>query len=160
MKNTNSNIHFTHFSVNFFEHTIIGTKASFNKAGRGQGAIYEELTLLISRHPDFTLAIKEQKVRSNKKKETYTGLTLKFMKDYIATTKSAESDLKEFDRVKAYAKEHDHPIYPFMKKWFLEKYENFNMEEARKAISAYQQSQARNYGEETYTSEAALLLGA
>ena len=34
----------THFTINFFEETISGTKTSFNRAGRGISPYYEELT--------------------------------------------------------------------------------------------------------------------
>ena len=56
------------FTINFFEKTIVGTKASFNKAGKGFGPEYEELTSKMAAHPDFTLEVKEQKSKTTKRK--------------------------------------------------------------------------------------------
>ena len=50
MNTTKSNVRFT---INFFEQTITGTKASFSKAGKGFGPEYEELTSKMAAHPGF-----------------------------------------------------------------------------------------------------------
>lgn len=47
------------FTIDFFNKTITGTKASFDKAGKGFGAEYEELTAKMAAHPDFELRVKE-----------------------------------------------------------------------------------------------------
>ena len=73
------------FTLNFFDKTITGTKASFNKANKGFGPEYEELTAKMAAHPDFELRVKEQKVKTIKSKRTYEGMDYKFMEDYIAT---------------------------------------------------------------------------
>ena len=62
------------FTLNFFEKTITGTKASFNKANKGFGPEYEELTAKMAAHPDFTLEVKEQKAKATKAKKTYEGM--------------------------------------------------------------------------------------
>ena len=54
------------FTLNFFDKTITGTKASFNKANKGFGPEYEELTAKMAAHPDFELRVKEQKVQSSR----------------------------------------------------------------------------------------------
>ena len=41
---TNKTASTTRFTLDFFNKTISGTKASFNKANKGFGAEYEELT--------------------------------------------------------------------------------------------------------------------
>ena len=61
MKKTNESA--TRFTVDFFEKKIFGTKASFNKASKGTGDAYKELTRLMNAHPDFKLVEKEQKKR-------------------------------------------------------------------------------------------------
>ena len=48
------------FTLNFFDKTITGTKASFNKANKGFGPEYEELTSKMAAHPDFTLVADEE----------------------------------------------------------------------------------------------------
>ena len=70
------------FTLNFFDKTITGTKASFNKANKGFGPEYEELTAKMAAHPDFELRVKEQKVKTTKSKRTYEGMDYKFMEDY------------------------------------------------------------------------------
>ena len=77
------------FTLNFFDKTITGTKASFNKANKGFGPEYEELTSKMAAHPDFTLVVKEQKTKTTKAKRTYEGMDYKFMEDYIATFEDA-----------------------------------------------------------------------
>ena len=52
------------FIIDFINKKIIGTKASFDKASKGSGAIYEELATKVAKHPAFELVIKEQKKRS------------------------------------------------------------------------------------------------
>ena len=79
------------FVINFVDKTITGTKASFDKAGKGEGAIYEELAAKVAAHPDFELVVKEQKKRSNKAKQTYDGLTFDLMKKFIAIQPNSAS---------------------------------------------------------------------
>ena len=43
------------FSVDFIGKMISGTKASFDKAKKGNGPIYEELARKVANHPDFDL---------------------------------------------------------------------------------------------------------
>ena len=128
------------FTLNFFEKTITGTKASFNKANKGFGPEYEELTAKMAAHPDFTLIIKEQKHKTTKAKRTYDGLNFKFMEDYIATFES-EAMMKEYEAVKKKAEDCGTKTYPLTKKWFLAKFSDmeggFNMAEAREDISKY-----------------------
>lgn len=90
------------FEVNFFNKSIAGTKAAFNKASKGEGAHYEELTRLMAQHPDFRLVIKEQKIQKEKK-ETYEGLTFKLMKEYISIQKNSKALMEAFEEVKKFA---------------------------------------------------------
>ena len=45
------------FIIDFINKKIIGTKASFDKASKGSGAIYEELATKVAKHPAFELVI-------------------------------------------------------------------------------------------------------
>ena len=69
-KNTTSTERFT---IDFISKKIIGTQASFNKASKGTGEIYEELASKIARHPNFAVAVKEQKKHITKVKRTPAG---------------------------------------------------------------------------------------
>ena len=125
------------FTINFVKKTITGTKASFDKAGKGEGTIYEELAAKMAAHPRFKLVIKEQKKRSTKSKETYDGLNFDLMEKFIAIQPNATSLMKGYEGARKMAKEIGSSVYPFTKKWFLGQFKNFNVAEARKAISDY-----------------------
>ena len=130
------------FTLNFFDKTITGTKASFNKAGKGFGPEYEELTSKMAAHPGFALVVKEQKQKTTKAKKTYEGLDFTFMENYIATLANAEEISKKYAEVKAMAKATKCAVYPFTKKWFLETFKDFDMEEAKEAIYDYRVAMA------------------
>lgn len=128
------------FTLNFFDKTITGTKASFNKANKGFGPEYEELTSKMAAHPDFKLVVKEQKTKTTKAKKTYEGMDYKFMEAYIATFEDA-SMVKEYEAVKQMAEDCGTKAYPLTKKWFLGKFSDmeggFDMEAAKKDISNF-----------------------
>ena len=135
------------FTLNFFDKTITGTKASFNKANKGFGPEYEELTSKMAAHPDFTLVVKEQKTKSTKAKKTYDGLDFKFMEDYISTLDNAVALMKKYEAVKQMAKDCDTKVYPLTKKWFLGEFSDmeggFDMEAAKKDIANYRIAKAQ-----------------
>ena len=134
------------FTLNFFDKTITGTKASFNKANKGFGPEYEELTSKMAAHPDFTLVVKEQKTKTTRAKRTYEGMDFKFMEDYIATFEDA-SVVKEYEAVKKMAEDCGTKAYPLTKKWFLSKFSDmegsFDMEAAKKDISDFRIAKAQ-----------------
>ena len=134
------------FSVDFFNSKITGTKASFNKASKGNGPAYEELTALIARHPDFTLVVKEPKKHTTKAKRTYNGMDFDFMEAYIQTRVNAEQIMAEYEAVKKMAEDSGISVYPFTKKWFLGEFdsngEGFDMEQAKKEIADYRIAKA------------------
>ena len=147
MNTTKSNVRFT---INFFEQTITGTKASFNKAGKGFGPEYEELTSKMAAHPTFSLVVKEQKQKITKAKKTYEGLDFTFMENYIATLANAAEISKKYNEVKAMAKATKIAVYPFTKKWFLETFKDFNMEEAKEAIYNHRIAMAEQMAATTF----------
>ena len=134
------------FTLNFFDKTITGTKASFNKANKGFGPEYEELTSKMAAHPDFTLVVKEQKTKTTKAKRTYEGMDYKFMEDYIATFEDA-SLMKKYKAVKKMADDCGTKAYPLTKKWFLGEFSDmeggFDMEAAKKDIANYRIAKAQ-----------------
>jgi len=127
------------FTLDFFGKKIVGTKASFDKAKKGIGPIYEELVAKMSAHPDFALEIKEPKRKSNKAKCTYDGMDFAFIEEYISIQANAAQIMSEYLAVRAFAKEQKMSVYPFVKKWFLGEFdpdrEGFDMAEAEKEIS-------------------------
>ena len=137
-KNTVSAVRFT---INFIENQIIGTKASFDKASKGFGPIYEELAEKVAKHPDFDLVIKEQKKHTTKAKKTYNGMDFDFMEAYISTRKNSKQLMEKYEAVKKKAEDSKISVYPFTKKWFLGEFDpdkqGFDMEKAKKEISDY-----------------------
>lgn len=134
------------FTINFIEKQIIGTKASFDKASKGFGSIYEELADKVAKHPDFKLVVKEQKKHTTKAKKTYNGMDFDFMEAYISTRKNAKQLMEEYEAVKKEAEDIKISVYPFTKKWFLGEFDpdkqGFDMEKAKKEISDYRIAKA------------------
>lgn len=134
------------FTIDFFKKTITGTKARFDKAGKGFGAEYEELTAKMAAHPDFELRVKEQKVKTTKSKRTYEGLDFSFMEAYIGTLNNAKDMMAEYKAVKNMAESHGTKVYPLTKKWFLDKFgtedEGFDMAAAKERITNFRLAQA------------------
>ena len=142
-KNTTNTVRFT---VDFIGKKIIGTKASFDKASKGFGPIYEELAEKIAKHPNFELKVKEQKKHTTKVKRTYNGMDFDFMKAYIETRVNAEQIMAEYEAVKKMAEDANISIYPFTKKWFLGEFDpdnnGFDMNAAKEEISNYRIAKA------------------
>ena len=143
--NTNKNMN-VRFTIDFINKSIIGTKSSFNKAGKGFGDEYEELAAKMAAHPDFKLVEKEQKHKSTKAKRTYDGLDFDFMEAYIEIQPASEKLKNEYESVKQMAANCGTSKYPLTKKWFLGKFgtedQPFDMEQARKEIADYRIQQA------------------
>ena len=143
--NTNKNMN-VRFTIDFINKSIIGTKSSFNKAGKGFGAEYEELAAKMAAHPGFKLVEKEQKHKSTKAKRTYDGLDFDFMEAYIEMQTDAQKLKNEYESVKQMAANCGTSKYPLTKKWFLGKFgtedQPFDMEQARKDITDYRIQQA------------------
>lgn len=131
----------THFTVDFLNKKITGTKASFDKARKGISPFYKELTEKIKTHPSFALEKKEPKKHSNKAKRSYHGMDFKFMEAYIEIQTNAESIMKNYEEVRKMAKDTGTSVYPFTKKWFLQMFSTeekpFDMVEAKEAITEY-----------------------
>lgn len=142
MNTTTSAVRFT---IDFINTTITGTQASFNRASKGFGPEYEELTAKIAAHPTFKLTVKEQKHKATSAKKTYEGMDFKFMEDYIATFEDATL-AHEYESVKEMAKKCGTKTYPLTKKWFLGKFSKmeggFDMDAARKDIANFRIAQA------------------
>mgnify|MGYP004471689721 FL=1 len=143
MNTTTSAVRFT---IDFINTTITGTQASFNKASKGFGPEYEELTAKIAAHPTFKLAIKEQKHKTTRAKRTYEGLNDDFIKNYISTLDNAKEMQREYKAIQEAAKECHMKAFPMTKKWFLDKFSTgekpFNMADAREKISNFRIAQA------------------
>ena len=144
MANKN-NTNTTRFTVDFINKKISGTKASFDKAGKGNGPIYDELAALTANHPNFELVIVEQKKKIVKetKKATYNGMTIDFMRDYLMMNGKTK-ELKTLNQVIAFAENSNRSKYPLAKKYFLKQFPKdsddkyiFDFDKAMEAVEAY-----------------------
>ena len=149
---SNTNVRFT---LNFFDKTITGTKASFNKANKGFGPEYEELTSKMAAHPDFKLVIKEQKTKTTRAKRSYEGMDTKFIKDYISILSNAKEMMAEYEAVQKLADDSGIKAYPLTKKWFLGKFgtedAGFDMAAAKEAITQHRLAMAAEMAATTLT---------
>ena len=75
-------------------------------------------------YPEYK--VQTRKIRKNKAKECYKGLTYDFMEDYILTHEPAETVdevWKEFSEMLLISQCHSTAFrYPVIKRWFLDKY--------------------------------------
>ena len=108
------------FHLNFAAKQIVGTKASFDKAGKGYGPIYDELVALMAKHPDFECVAKAPK-KPAKPKQTYAGMDVKFMLDYASAVNEAKFRTM-MEGVRDFAKKSGLSVYPLVKRMFLEHY--------------------------------------
>lgn len=147
------------FTIDFLNKTIWGTKASFDMAGKGISPMYEELVEKMNAHPTFVCKVKGQKKNTRKPKRTYNGMNFAFMEAYISLQKNSVILTKEYNSVKAYAKEQKLSVYPFTKKWFLGEFdpdnEGFDMKKAIEEITQDGIDKAVLNADEEETEEAA-----
>ena len=105
------------FSVDFIGKKIIGTKASFDKASKGSGPIYEELARKVANHPDFKFEIILPK-NPPKDKETYKGMDIPWMFAYLEMKGDKKTTLK-LEKVIKFAENNNNKPFPKAKKNFL-----------------------------------------
>ena len=133
MSNNSSTVR---FHINFADKAIVGSKASFDKAGKGFGPIYEELARLMAKHPDYGFVVKVPEKRSAKPKQTYKGMDIAFIRDFLTANDDA-STLKVVDDVIAYAKANKEHSYPLVKRVFLRTYDCLDYAEAKRLVADY-----------------------
>ena len=127
------------FSFNFPNRTIVGTKASFDKAGKGTGSAYEELVAMMEKQPTFEFEVKEPK-KPAKPRQTYKGMDIQFIKDFLAAVGDTNT-LKTVNEVIAFAKAMKKHAYPFVKRVLFDAYEEFDYSSAKKIVNHYRHSQ-------------------
>ncbi len=128
------------FSYDFANQTIVGTKASFNKAAKGYGPIYEELAAKMAERPTFSIVIVPPK-KPARDRETYKGMDIPFMRNYLEMKEDEKAALK-LEKVITFAKNQKKKPYPLAKKYFLKPYTNegkinFDFAKAKAEVEAY-----------------------
>ena len=114
------------FVIDFSKKTITATKATLKRASVFNSPEYKELMELVNQLPDF--AIVEKKVKKSEGKKTYEGLNKELMKQYISIQDNAEELERQFAKAAELGK------FPLVRKWFLNTFEGFDMDEAKEAI--------------------------
>ena len=142
------------FTLNFADETIVGTKASFAKASKGFGPVYDELVALMAKHPDFECDVKEPK-QPAKPKQSYKGMDIAFMLDFL-TANDDSTTLKTLNDVVAFAKSAGKSIYPLAKRVFFETYDSFDFVDAKRIVDDYRYQQTRKQADEMATKIASL----
>ena len=115
------------FAINFPEMTITASKTTLKKASVPNSAEYKELMKLMKQNPGFSIVEKEIKQATGKK--TYRGLTDALIKKYI----SIQPNSAELE--KQYKKAFEMGKFPLVRKWFLDTFEDFDVEEAKEKIA-------------------------
>lgn len=121
------------FTYDFINRTIVASKATLKKASNPGTAEYKALMEMIAGQPTFRVA--EKVIEINRSKKTYSGLTYELMESFIDTQENAEQTKKVYEAVKKYAKTAGRSVYPITKKWFLNKFKDFEMDKALEAIA-------------------------
>jgi hypothetical protein len=138
MSQTNTSSTNIRFTIDFVNKEIHGSKTSFNKAGKGFGAEFEELSHKMALFPDYKLVFTEQKRKNSRAKRTYSGMSEKFILDYVAIQANAEALRKELNEVVTRANEKGYKVFPAEKTWFLKKFSTkempFDMKKAKDDI--------------------------
>lgn len=120
-----------YFRYDVMDAKIVGSKSAFDMANRGYGDAYEELMRMSKEHPEFAYQIAERK-SSGKTKNSYKGLTRAVIENYIEIQANKQEIKMELEKLESLAKNK----WPEVKKWFLSKYPDFSVEDAKREIAA------------------------
>lgn len=116
MKNT--------LKINHTNSTIVMDRTFAKLAENTMSAEYAHLQQVRKDYPTYTVI--QRQIKKNSNKETYNGLTYKYMEDYIMSHGSKEArkkNLEEFQEKILISKCHSKAFrYPVIKSWFLQKY--------------------------------------
>ena len=152
---SNSNTSSVRFHIDFVANKIVGTKASFDKASKGFGPVYDELAALMAKHPTYGFEVKAPK-QPAKPKQSYKGMDIAFMRDFLAANDDSIT-LNTLNDVIAFAESAGKSIYPLAKRVFFETYDNFDYVEAKQMVADYRYQQTRKQAEERAAKIAALV---
>ena len=141
MKKSVVGVYVERFSVDIPGKKISGTKASFGKASKGSGPIYEELARKVASHPDFAFETILPK-NPPKDKETYKGMDIAWIRSYIEMVDDKKF-AEKIEKVIQFAKNDRKKPYPLAKKYFLKKFKDdfgvihFDYEQAKIDVEEY-----------------------
>ena len=117
------------FTFNHINKTIVGTEHHFNQAGIPNSTAYKALMAAMELQPTYSLA-PIASTKKVEKKQTYKGLDMGLMADYIRVFGN-EQVKAEFNHMV----EDKKITYPTIKSWFLEEFKHFNVNQAKAQIA-------------------------
>ena len=120
-----------YFRFNLFNDTIEGSESNFKKAGNPTSAQYAELMQFKAIQPTFKFA-PIASTKKVEKKQTYKGLDMGLMADYIRIFGSEQAKAEFAHMVE------DKTAYPTIKSWFLEEFKHFNVNQAKTMIAKHE----------------------
>ena len=117
----------TLYFVNHVDETIVASKTTLKKAGNPNSKECKELMKLKKLYPTYAVVEKDIKKPTNKK--TYKDLNADLIKQYISLQENKELLQAQYEKAFELGK------FPTVRKWFLDTFKNFDVEEAKKEIS-------------------------
>lgn len=132
MTNNSSSVRFT---LCFADKTIVGTKASFAKASKGFGPVYDELVALMAKHPTYR-CVKKAPKKPAKPKRTYEGMDITFIMDFFHAIDMEEAAAK-LEKALAYAAANRISKYPLAKRMLFDVCPDFDYASAKEEVAEY-----------------------
>ena len=136
------------FFVDFLDKKIYASKTTLHEAGKGCGDTYKELCAILKEHPDYELAVKEQKKHTNRAKETYGGCSIDFIKDYVAMIGNPKY-VKEMENIIVFCKKNNENALPKLKSWLIDTFKDnyegkrFSMATAKEEVRVWKMGKAK-----------------
>lgn len=110
--------------VDHKNHQVIVSKAFYKRSSVYGTTEYCAMCEAMSNSPNYEIVFKVSE------KKTYHGLTFKIMREYIETQANSDYQLKVFEAVIRVA-EAKKSKYPLTKKWFLNTYPEYKLNEVK-----------------------------
>ena len=127
----------SNITVNHNDQTITVSKSFYNRASKFGTAEYKTLNNALKQNRGYEIVFKTSD------KKSYHGLTFKRMEAYILTQPNSEATLIEYSKAKKVA-EAKGSKYPLTKKWFLETFPNYKLNEVSAKEMAETSSKAKD----------------
>lgn len=99
--------------------TIFASKTFLKKARSSESGEYLELAEVVALYRGYS--IRERHIKTKSNKQSYKGLTYRYMEDYILCHDNAERMMAEYRQQRMVSESHKE-TYGEVKSWFLENY--------------------------------------
>ena len=120
------------FDVDFAKKTINVSASANAKASRGYGEEYDYLVRLTTQNPTFEIEVLPPK----KVKQTYKGLTLALMREYVSIQDNCDELLPRFNAMQDLGEARGNKVAT-AKHWFLDTFTGITVAKAKETINAF-----------------------